>query len=301
MNIHSWGTTQELDLELVLFYLDDSLYALNVLKVREVIRPIPVTSSPNRHTIVEGVVRVRDEVMPLLNMFELLEVGGGSHDGDQFFIIVEMGNQRLALRVGRVSTIHRLASSDLQVPDSITSGKEQFVSGVVHLEEANQMVFTLDLEKVVHLVRPQAAQATYRAEELVKRGQETILLVEDSKTLRTLLIQSLFDAGYDDVTYFDNGEDAWKYMQDPSRVVSFTALVTDIEMPKMNGHMLTKHVRELPGYLDFPIITFSSLSANVTQEKGKRLGVTAHISKPDVAALVHALDECLQKETAEDV
>ncbi|WMM31753.1 chemotaxis protein [Shouchella clausii] len=277
---------QRYDQELVLFKAGQSTYALNVLKVKEIIRPVPVTESPNRHSIVEGVIQVRGQVIPLINLYRLLEI---DESETVYFLVIEMGEQLFALKTGPVSHVHRTHSSIIKQPDAVTKGKEAFVSGVIPLPD-NGVAFSLDLEKVLHFIQPSHMQGAMATDE--RRRNYPLLLVEDSKTLRSLLVDALREAGYEDVTTFDNGRDASRYLTDDACPL-YEAIVTDIEMPYMNGHELTRHLRQDSRYQETPVIAFSSLDKGLMERRGEEAGVTEHVAKPDIHQLVDALDRQL--------
>lgn len=130
----------------------------------------------------------------------------------------------------------------------------------------------------------------------------TIVFAEDSVLLATMVSQSLKKAGYTKLKQFNNGREAWDYLSSvrddkdlPSKV---SAIITDIEMPEMDGHRLTKLVKEDPVLKDIPLVIFSSLINTEMEVKGKNLGADAQLSKPEIGHLVSVLDHLLGEEGA---
>ncbi|MBM7840778.1 two-component system chemotaxis response regulator CheV [Alkalihalobacillus xiaoxiensis] len=282
---------QEYDQELILFRLNEQQYALNVLKVKEIIRPVEVHASPNRHKMVEGMIRVRDTAIPLLNTYELLQLDA---EENKYFIIVEFAERQFALRVGDVSSIKRIHTKQITPPDDVSKGKEKFLSGIVTIS-AEEMAFILDLEKAVHYIHPLHFSIDFKENYRVERETMSLLLLEDSQTMRLLLTEALADAGYKDVLVFNNGKDANDYTANMEDEDVFDAVITDIDLPHRNGFEFTKRLRQLPLFQDVPVFSFSSLHPSVVERKGKEAGVTSHVVKPDIEKLIAVLDQHLLK------
>ncbi|MDX5322376.1 MAG: response regulator [Exiguobacterium sp.] len=109
--------------------------------------------------------------------------------------------------------------------------------------------------------------------------------------LRTLIIDTLDDAGYFNTTIFNNGKEALEAFEVDG--ASCDLLITDIEMPQMDGLHLTKRLREMEQYSDLPIIIFSSLISDDLKHKGEAVGANAQITKPEIGILIATLDEFL--------
>lgn len=122
-----------------------------------------------------------------------------------------------------------------------------------------------------------------------------IIIAEDSLLLNKLISDSLRKAGYDNVVRCENGQEAWNVIQDCKKMGTledhFQLLITDIEMPLMDGHHLLKLIREDPQTADIPVIIFSSLINDEMRRKGEQLGANAQLSKPEIGNLVTQIDE----------
>ncbi|WP_054710679.1 chemotaxis protein CheV [Bacillus sp. JCM 19041] len=277
------------DQELILFILNEEYFALNVLKVKEIIRPLPISASPNRHAVIEGVIRFRDEAIPVINTYQLMDM---PEEESLYFIIAEVGQRTIALKVSNVLRIVQAHSEEMKNVHHISQGKETFVSGMMPLEE-RQFAYLLDLEKVIHFIHPIHFDTDFSKGFSSKRGDYPIILLEDSVTIRQLIVEALHDAGYDDVTTFSNGLDAVKYLREDDAFIEYEAIVTDIDMPFLNGLEFTKRIRQTKRYEATPILSFSSLEASVMAKRGESVGVTFHVAKPDIPLLIEKLDTYL--------
>ena len=126
-----------------------------------------------------------------------------------------------------------------------------------------------------------------------------MLIAEDSPLLRKLLLATFKEAGYELVDIFENGQDALKFLEEKVQAGTLQEdiqlVITDIEMPQMDGHHLTKRIKENSALKDLPVIIFSSLITDDLRHKGELVGADAQISKPEIAELVKQIDRFLQK------
>ena len=124
-------------------------------------------------------------------------------------------------------------------------------------------------------------------------------MAEDSVLLAKLIRDSLNKAGYENVIKFDNGEEAWEYLrsirQEEDIYQRASLIITDIEMPRMDGHRLTKLIKDDPDLKKIPVVIFSSLINEEMRIKGKQLGADEQLSKPEIGHLVEVIDELLEK------
>lgn len=126
-----------------------------------------------------------------------------------------------------------------------------------------------------------------------------IVLAEDSILLTKMIKDSLFRAGYSNLKNFNNGKDAWEYLESIRNEANIhekaSLLITDIEMPEMDGHRLTKLVKDDERLRRMPVIIFSSLINEEMRRKGKQLGADEQLSKPEIGRLVEVMDELLDR------
>jgi two-component system chemotaxis response regulator CheV len=174
------------------------------------------------------------------------------------------------------------------------------VVGIVKMSD--KMVVLLDFERILSDINPEINKTFTNFKEVKEetvlkiRGKKTILVAEDSHLLRELLEDNLRKAGYINLIDTANGKEAWdtlKKIRDENKNVTDAVqlVITDIEMPQMDGHRLLKLIREDAKLSELPVIIFSSLINEENRGKGISLGASAQVSKPEIAALVKLIDE----------
>jgi two-component system chemotaxis response regulator CheV len=283
------------EFEIVEFTVGKVNYGINVAKVREVINLVPITQMPNSHPYVDGVFTLRGRVMPLVNLSRCL---GNEDQGSNTknIIVSELNNYFVGFLVNEVSRIHRVSWSVMEPPPSVTNS--DMVVGIIKMGE--KIVILLDFEKIVAEINPQiniklttVPQSSEDVKEM--RKSKKIMVAEDSKMLRDLLINTLRDSGYLNVVAYNDGKDAWDAL---SKIADTGApleenvhmLITDIEMPQMDGHHLLKRVREDRSLTKLPVIIFSSLINDEMRRKGEAIGADGQVSKPEIAQLIELID-----------
>ena len=166
----------------------------------------------------------------------------------------------------------------------------------------DQFVTVLDFEKIVAEIAP---ETTIQIREIEKMGNRAsrdcpVLIAEDSILLSRMIHEALNKAGYTNLKMFSNGQELWDYIKpladDPKNLLQKAALViTDIEMPSMDGHRLTKLIKSDNVLKQVPVIIFSSLVTEEMRIKGKQLGADEQLSKPEIGHLVDVMDGLLER------
>ncbi|MGG3938491.1 chemotaxis protein [Anoxybacillus kestanbolensis] len=284
------------ELEIVEFLVGDNRFAINVIKVKEIIQPIAPTKVPHAHPYIEGIIELRGEVLPLIDLAKALGFGPSQNPAQDKYIVAQFNQQKVVFHVHNVTQIHRISWKQIEKPSQIYQGLESQIIGVVKLN--GNMILLLDFEKIVIDINPQSGIHVDRVKKLGQRDRSNkkLIVAEDSPLLRKLLHDTLTEAGYVYVEFFENGEDALHYLQSiiekGKPVESEVQLViTDIEMPQMDGHHLTKRIREHDKLKHLPVVIFSSLITDDLRHKGERVGATAQVSKPEIAELVQVIDQ----------
>ncbi|NNU95295.1 chemotaxis protein [Anoxybacillus sp. EFIL] len=284
------------ELEIVEFLIGENRFAINVIKVKEIIHPITPTKVPHAHPYIEGIIELRGEVLPLIDLAKALGFGPSNNPAQDKYIVAEFNQQKVVFHVHNVTQIHRISWKQIEKPSQMYQGLESQIIGVIKLN--GNMILLLDFEKIVVDINPQSGIHVERVKKLGKRerSNKKLIVAEDSPLLRKLLHDTLAEAGYVYVEFFENGEDALNYLQSivekGKPVESEVQLViTDIEMPQMDGHHLTKRIREDETLKHLPVIIFSSLITDDLRHKGERVGATAQVSKPEIAELVQMIDQ----------
>lgn len=278
------------ELEIVEFYIEKQkgvkeYYGLNVIKVQEIIKLPQVTKVPVKpHESFLGLIRVRDEVMPLLDLGIYLFSTPLSSDGK--VIITEFNQMKVGFLVSGLTRIHRLSWQDISPPVEISFGdKTPCITGVVKFGE--RIVFMLDAEKIVDEMANLFEETNIDIENKEK-VKYSVVIADDSPTVRKLLISNL--KGFNISYVAQNGQEAYEYLMSLKNsgeniFDKCALLITDIEMPQMDGFTLTKKIKEDPVLNKIPVILFSSMINEKILHKGQSVGADGQISKPDIPKL----------------
>jgi len=286
------------ELEIVEFEVANNKFGINVIKVKEIIQPIPVTFIPHAHPHVEGIIQLRGEVLPVVDMLRVLGIQHSERNPQQKYIVAEFNKQRVVFHVDNVTQIHRISWNQIEKPSDMYQGGTSQVIGVIKQNE--QMILLLDFEKIMVDINPDSGISVESVKKLGQRerSEKRILIAEDSPLLRKLLFDTMSEAGYVNVEFFENGRDAYEYLEsivkggsDVSEHVQL--VVTDIEMPQMDGHHLTRKIKEHPDLKKLPVIIFSSLITDDLRHKGDKVGAEDQISKPEIAELILRVDQLI--------
>jgi two-component system, chemotaxis family, chemotaxis protein CheV len=284
------------ELEIVEFSIGNNKFGINVIKVKEIINPVVVTQIPHAHPNVEGIIELRGEVLPVVDVATALGFPKSSNPQQDKFIVAEFNKQKVVFHVHTVTQIHRISWDQIEKPSDMYQGADSQVIGVIKLH--GDMILLLDFEKIVVEINPESGINVQQVKKLGDRERSTkrLVVAEDSPLLRKLLFDTLAEAGFHQVEFFENGRDALNYLeniantnQEVTDVVQL--VITDIEMPQMDGHHLTKRIKDNSALTKLPVIIFSSLITDDLKHKGQMVGATAQVSKPEIAELVLLIDK----------
>ena len=284
------------ELEILEFALGDNHYGINVAKIREILQYSKVTPVPNVHPSVEGIFMPRDVMITVINLRRCL--GMPDADVDGLFIITNFNKLNIAFHVDQVIGIHRVSWEEIIKPDSTINGQSGSVStGVIKMND--RLVVILDFESIVSEISPETGLRTADIDNLQARDRSDsrILIAEDSPLLSKLITDCLRKAGYQDLIVTNNGQEAWdkiaEFKQKGNLLESVQCIITDIEMPQMDGHRLTKLCKSDDTIKKIPLVIFSSLVNEEMRRKGEQLGADAQLTKPEIGMLVDAIDRLI--------
>ena len=290
------------ELEILEFVISGNSYGINVAKITELMQTQEVQEMPLSHPCVEGVFQPRDEVYTIVDLAKYLGLGESEFPDKDIFIITNFNQMNIAFHVHAVESIFRISWQDIEKPDSIIyGGQEGVVTGIAKVND--RIISILDFEKITFDISPETGidLDTVKAYAGIDRESIPIVVAEDSALLRKMLSEALHTSGYQNLKILNNGEEAWEFMSeaklaDPHNVLSnVSCLITDIEMPRMDGHRLTKLVKSDPVLMEVPVIIFSSLIDENMQKKGVEVGADAQLSKPEIAELVGIVDTMVSR------
>ena len=287
------------ELEVLEFKICGNSYGINVAKIKEIINYQPVTPVPNAHPSIEGIFMPRDIMITAIDLRNCLQRGTSEPNG--LFIVTNFNNLDIAFHVDSVVGIHRVSWSDIIKPNATVCNSDEGIStGVIKIQD--KLIIILDFERIVTDISPETGLKVDEVRELAVlpgRAECPILIAEDSLLLNRLIVDSLKTAGYTQLIITSNGQEAWDIISDCVRRgdldAHIKAVITDIEMPLMDGHRLTKLMKEGDQTKDIPVVIFSSLVNEEMKKKGEALGADAQISKPEIGKLVRIMDGLLLK------
>ena len=287
------------EIEIMEFTISGNLYGINVAKVDEIMLCQPVKAMPHTHPAVEGIFKPRETVITVLNLPTYLGYESELKEKD-LFIITNFNKMHIAFRVHTVIGISRISWTAIQKPDKAISGKgESVATGIAQCN--GELVTILDFERVVAEIAPETTIQMSEIEQMGPRNRNAapILLADDSILLSEMIKEALTKAGYINLKQFSNGLELWEYLsmlKKMGQVQDKAALIiTDLEMPQMDGHRLTKLVKEDEVLRHIPLIIFSSLISDEMRIKGKELGADEQMSKPEIGHLVSVMDRLLAR------
>ena len=266
------------ELEVLEFMLNGNSYGINVAKIREIITYQPVTPVPNAHPSIEGIFMPRDRMITAIDLKNCLQRGVSEPGG--LFIITNFNKLDIAFHVDSVVGIHRVSWKDIIKPGATVSTAEDGIStGIIKYD--NKLIIILDFEKIVTDINPETGLKMNEIDEMGDRTrcEVPILIAEDSILLNRLIVDSLKKVGYTNLIHTANGQEAYDVIQECKRKGTLDqhvqCIITDIEMPEMDGHRLTKLVKDDDETKHIPVIIFSSLVNDEMRRKGEALGADA--------------------------
>ncbi len=289
------------EIEVMEFTINGNLYGINVAKVKEILMSSPVKPMPHAHPAVEGIFKPRDIVLTVVDLPRYLLQAPCDKGEKDLFILTNFNRMNIAFRVHTVVGISRISWQDIQKPDkTISSGEEGVATGIAQCGE--DLVTILDFEKIVAEIAPETTIQMAEIERLGHRDrrESPIMVAEDSILLGRMIVEALHKSGYVNVTMCMDGLELWnrlqEYREEENLREKVALIITDIEMPQMDGHRLTKMIKDDPKFKSIPVVIFSSLITEEMRRKGKELGADEQMSKPEIGRLVEVLDHLLMRQ-----
>ncbi len=286
------------ELELLEFVVDGNHYGINVAKISELLPYQKPTLVPNSHPNVEGIFMPRDFIISVIDLAKCLGLRSSEDTSNDMYIVTNFNKLHTAFHVQKVLGIHRVFWSDISSPDdTINATGKATATGIVRLH--GDLIIILDFEKIVSEINPESGVKMSDIDKLGERRRydKPILIAEDSPMLSKMICNCLVKAGYTTVIPTDNGLEAWNLLEQfySEGVLNerVSCIITDIEMPQMDGHRLTKLVKSDNRFSHIPLVIFSSLVNDDMKRKGKALGADAQLSKPEIGMLVSELDKLI--------
>ncbi len=295
-------------LEVLLFNLGkdsetgrEEVFGINVFKVREVMHIPEITRAPDMPNGVEGMVSLRGDMVPVINLIRFCKV---QTDAKPMILMVTEYNKHVqGFLVHAVDTIERLDWSDVKAPPAMLAKQMGgLVTAVAELDH-QRLVMIMDVEKVL------AETAAFYEDESLYSGicaredvdDITILFADDSVVARRQITRTLDHMGIKHIGAI-NGAEAWEKLNEIAERAESTGrsvmdevqlILTDVEMPEMDGYVLTSKIKEDPRFKEIPVVMHSSLTADANQALGKGVGADAYIPKFEPQELAMMLDKMI--------
>jgi two-component system, chemotaxis family, chemotaxis protein CheV len=293
-------------LEILLFSLGTDMrtgreetFGINVFKVREVMRTPQITAAPDMPTAVKGMVSLRGILVPVVDLADF--VGMQTSNPREIMIVTEYNGHTQGFLVQSVDTILRLDWSKMRVPpEMLMANMGGLVTAVTELQDG-RLVMMLDVERILSETAKYDDDMIFNSIQPLGKEGLTVLYADDSSVARGQIERTLNALGIRGVAAM-NGHQAWdellriaNYAEASGRKVSdlIQLILTDVEMPEMDGYILTKNIKSDPRFVDIPVLMHSSLSSMSNQQLGKSVGVDEYVPKFEAQRLAETLSRLL--------
>ncbi|ATH82157.1 chemotaxis protein [Pseudomonas sp. KHPS1] len=284
-------------LSLLLFRLHSGrLLGINLLKVNEIIPCPPLTKLPNRHPHVRGIATLRGSAMTVIDLARAIGERGVSSEDEGCLIVTEVSRSRQGLHVKGVERIVQCSTRDVRPPPA-GAGNRAFITGVTQIDGA--IVQILDIEKVLHDIAPALDQAPIEGlleskDQQLLQGRR-VLLVDDSQVALQQTLNVLRQLGLD-CTAVRSAQAALEQLHDYQQAeMPFELLVSDIEMPEMDGYNLVREIRRSADIASTYVLLHTSLDSTMNTEKARSVGANAVLTKFSSVDLTQALLDAFRK------
>ncbi len=287
-------------LELLTFRLmGRQRYGINVFKVKEVLQCPKLTSMPNLHPLVKGVAHIRGHTVSVIDLS--LAIGGRpTTDIDKCFVVIAEFNR--TIQAFLVSSVERIINMHWEaiLPPPDGAGKAHYLTAVTNID--NELVEILDVEKILAEIAPvDETMDSSIGEEIAVAEQEKpivrrVLIADDSTVARKQVERAITSIGFEVVSVKD-GKEAYNKLlemaQEGSIYDQISLVISDIEMPEMDGYTLTAEIRRNADFKNLYVILHSSLSGVFNQAMVERVGANTFIAKFNPDELGNAVKSAL--------
>lgn len=286
------------EVEVIVFRVGGLTLGVNVAKVREILPAPELTQLPMAHASIIGCFNLRDTVVPCVSLHHYLKEEPSRSRDELTVILTEFNQYQTAFVVDEVERIHRLRWERVLAAPSLITQEATPVTAVTEIE--GRLVSMLDFEMIADEVSDQAHRPKPVANtQALPREELKIVLADDSATVRQAVAEMLEGSGYTNLHSFENGELAWEWIEgrfaetnDVREVADL--LVSDVEMPRVDGFHLTKKIKTHPELQSICVLLYSSIMTQDNHKKGASVGADAMVTKPELSKIVEKADELLR-------
>ncbi|MFZ5833446.1 MAG: chemotaxis protein CheW [Planctomycetota bacterium] len=285
------------ELELLVFDVADYTFGINVAKVREVLPTTDITRLPRAHNSIRGVFKLRNNVIPCVSLLDHLGIAPTLGTSETTMILTDFNQQQTAFLVDSVERIHRLSWEHILSVPGLEALSHTPVTALARCED--RLIVMLDFEMILDDVTNQFFRTDSVENPLgLPRERLRILLAEDSPTVREAIGATLRSSGYTQLQFFENGAHAWQWLSESvTRLGSVDdvcdLVISDVEMPQVDGFHLTKRIKEHAAMKHLPVLLYSSIITPDNAKKGQAVGADAQVAKPELKRVVQLADELI--------
>lgn len=301
------------ELEVITFYLEfmepgsatpkKVVFGINAAKVRELVAfPAEITEVVNSPACVKGVFLLRNATIPLIDISDYFgyQVEQTADDRKKCVVIVaELNGKPFGFITHGVDKVHRLSWSQISPPPEIIA-ENASITGISLL--GDQTVQMIDFERIVAEIDPSmiihSERDTDDSDAIEKKYSKEVVIADDSRVVLMQLSATLKKAGFH-VKAHSDGQFAWEYLEGLREAGeldnTILAVISDIEMPRMDGHHFCMKIKQNPAYSKIPVILFSSMINDSLKRKGEAVGADDQVTKPELDNLIERLEACLSR------
>lgn len=289
------------EIEIIEFCLGGEYYGIDVMEVREIIKAsmgiVPVSGA---HPAISGVINLRGKIIPVINLSRHFNIRTEYDLKKSRIIVSEFNRAPVGFWVHRVTRIYRILRSEIEPPSNLVQPHGEYVLGVTKLE--GRILFLLNFGRIALDIKPSSERPKEKSQPVpipradFDRTAKKILIVEDSAFIRNLLARHAQEAGYN-ILMVSDGMEAWKILEDAVRLDEckdisrhYHLLITDIEMPQMDGFQLIQKIRRHPELQKLPCIVFSPTLTSELVRQCQAAGADAHLAQDGIDQLIGLID-----------
>nr|WP_320190280.1 chemotaxis protein [uncultured Desulfobacter sp.] len=287
------------ELELLAVLINDQPFGINVAKVQSIQQydQKSIATLPHEVPGVLGMLLYRDKTIPVMDLAQILDIEETIEYEREIVVVTEFNNSVNGFKVNGVRRIYRISWKDL-VPLDQTIGDTNYFTGSVSIE--GDQILVVDLEHILSTIFPDliiedVSEENLSKNERITRDQLQIIFTDDSSTIRKGVSSALKSAGFSNITEFENGSQTLQHLKinfgNGEQNLSKVVLISDIEMPQMDGLTLCKNVKQNPNLKNIFTIMFSSLINKQMIAKCNAVKADNYVTKPETNQLIQLLDE----------
>ncbi len=282
-------------MEILLFSLGtQETFGINVFKVKEVCRAMPITKTPNMPAGVDGIVSLRGHIIPVLTLASFLGLDGNVPREQNTMMVAEYSRHILGFLVHDVDRIIRVDWDKVRPADGMLAGHKDMITAITELPDG-KLVSLLDVEQILACAFGEDVVGNV---DKVQSGQDLCVFFADDSTVARRKISEVLDKMGVKHMQANNGLEAWERLKGLADAAQNSGInlhdqvqvvLVDAEMPEMDGYVLTQNIKSDKRFDNIPVVMHSSLSSEANRDMGKRVGVDYYVPKFDAAMLSNTL------------